>query len=339
MPIMSDAQIEQGIAGYAERDREDLRWMVAFARTELDGSREALGEKLDSDWTTISRILRGAYNAPIDGFLRKVRAMRRDVESSNVADFTTTVVTEKIHSVLDYALAGDVDGGKIVAIIAPSGRGKTKSVKRWIHRNRGRAVYVDCPATGGQGALLREIADATGLSPNMNTTKLAGALMKSFTRERALILDEVSRIVPVEAASKPRAMEFIRRLHDVKRCPVVMIITPQTWMEIENGAMRLYFEQLIGRIDFILNIPDSVRADELRAICTDAAGGRPDAKLIEEARASANEKGRLRRLFSDLKKAGKIAAGKGEKLNGEHLRIARLHRKQLGVWPADEVAA
>jgi hypothetical protein len=37
-----------------------------------------------------------------------------------------------------------------------------------------------------------------------------------------------------------------------------------------------------------------------------------------------------------LKKAGKIATARKEKLAGEHMRLARLHRQQIGVWPKDE---
>jgi DNA transposition AAA+ family ATPase len=283
-------------------------------------------------------VLRGVYGAPIANFMGRVGQLRANVEMSALPDFTETVVTRKINDVLDYAMAGDADGGKIVVIIGPARRGKTKSAKQWSYKNRGHSVFVDCPATGGQLALLREIARKCNIDRAANVTKLAPRIIDAFHRKRMLILDEVSRIVPLTDRSRPVAMEFVRRLHDEKGCPVALLVTPQTWMEIEHGALRLYFEQLIGRVDLIVQIQPDVRADEVRAICTDACGGRPDAKMIEEARKSAAEKGRLGTLFNDLRKAGKIATSKKEKLNGEHMRIARLHRHQLGVWPKDEVA-
>lgn len=337
VPVMSDAQIEAGIAGYTEQDRADLRWMVAYTRDELDGSRERLCEKLDCDWTTVSRILRGAYNAPIDSFLRKVRNLRANADSAVNSDFVPTIVTEKIGQWMDYALAGDKDGGLAIVIRGETRRGKTTAVKQWIHANRGKGVYVDTPATGGQLELLREMAAACGLGGNKNVTKLAPALVDCFHRNKLLAIDEIARVIPTERTSRPKAIEFVRRLHDVKRIPLVFIVTPQTWLEVEHGELRKYFEQLVGRVR-VFDLPVAVRNDELRAICADACGGAPEAKMIAEARKSADEVGKLEFLFEDLANAGRLAAKRREKLNGEHLRIARLHRTARGQWPADEEA-
>ena len=334
MPIMSDAMIEAGIAKYDAEDQEALRWLVAWARESLDGSRERLCDRIKTDWTTISRILRGVYAASIEPFLQKVRTLREAVESHGSGTFVHTTVTRKIHEWIDYACAGDAESGKIIVILGRSRRGKTEAAREWHFGHHGASTYVDCPATGGQLALLREIARKTGLGANKNVTKLVPMLMRSFSRRRVLILDEVARLIPTCRATKPRAMEFVRRLHDENKCPVVMIMTPQTWVDINTGQLRLYFEQLIGRCE-VFEIPEAVRNDEVAAFCNSACNGCAPADLIAEAAKSASEKGKLERLTEDLEKAGKLAARRGEKLSARHVAIARRYRHDRGVWPKD----
>lgn len=334
-----DNIVHQGIAGYAQKDQDDLVWLVGWARSELGGSREDLCEKMDCDWTTIVRVLTGKYQASIEGFMEKVRDLRRRAAESVNTGFVETCVTRKIFDVLDYALAGDLNGGRIAIISGPSRRGKTAAIREWCRRNNhGKSIYVDAPESGGLRALLYEIADYTGVNKGRKTSDLRQRIIDSFNQRRILIVDEVVRILPMSPGKRPVELEFIRRLHDTKRCAIVLSSTDVVPQEMQHGANRLFLEQLWGRVVTPLYLPKDVRRDECGDIVR-SFNPKAGADLIQAAHKIANEHGKLGVLFEDLRVAALLAKRRGVALAAEHLTAANKRRNGRFQWPAEGGAA
>lgn len=333
---LPDNVIQTGIAKYSQRDQDDLMWVAGYTRKELGNSRERICEQIDCDWSTLFKVLCGKYEAGIENFMGKVRDLRRRIADDMSAGFVHTVVTQKIFDYLDYALAGDVDGGHVVLIAGHTGRSKTHAVREWCrHNNHGRSVYVDSPESGGLRTFLLEIAGDTGVNRKRNTADLRSRIVDCFNRRRILLCDEILRMVPKETNTVPVCMEFIRRLHDRTGCALALVATTEAIERMNAPAVRGYFEQLFGRISDPLFLPDQVRRDEARAICT-AFAKRPSEEMIDLALKIGNGIGRLRVLFEDLRKAKAFAVKRGEELTAKHLQIAHARRQQRNQWPEDK---
>ena len=247
------------------------------------------------------------------------------------------VVTRKIFETLDYAMAGDMDGGRIVLISGDSRRGKSHAVRQWARlNNHGRSLYIDCPESGGMRALLREVAQVVGVNQNRNTSDLRERVIKSFNRRRILIVDEILRVLPRHSDTRPVQLEFIRRLHDVTKCAIALVATPVFRHEMEHGYMRAYLEQLLGRIADPLEIPGNVFAAEARDICRAFAGSAPGEELVKLAQRIANEPGKLGVLFELLRQASIGAKKRGENLSAAHLSAAYKRRKDRIQWPEEK---
>lgn len=332
-----DNLLQAGCAGYSEDEQDDIQWMFTFARTELNGSRERMCEVFDLDWTTIVRVAQGKYGASIANIVERIRDVRRRAQESGAGGFVETLVTRRVFEVLDYALAGDLKGGRIVLISGSSRRGKTEAVREWGRQNNhGRSVYIDCPVSGGLRALMQEIADKVGVNSSRRTSDLQDRVMKSFHPRRILIVDEVLRLLPNRRSDRrPIELEFIRRLHDVSHCAVALIATPVFEHEMQSGWLRAYLEQLVGRIADPVTIPERVYRSEARDICA-AFAARPSDTLVALAHRIANEPGKYGVLFELLRQAAGAAKRRGESLTEAHLAAAYKRRKERQRWPEEE---
>jgi len=332
-----DNLLQAGISSYSEEEQDDIQWMFTFARAELGGSRDRMCETFDLDWTTIVRIAQGKYGAKLDNIVERIRDVRRRYQESGASTFVQTVVTRKVFEVLDYALAGDLEGGRIVMISGDSRRGKTAAAKEWCRQNNhGHSVYVDCPVTGGLRALMTEVADKVGVNAGRKTADLQDRILKSFHPRRILVVDEVLRLLPTRRGDRrPTELEFIRRLHDVTRCAVALIATPVFEQEMQSGWLRNYMEQLVGRIADPIAIPPRVFRSEAREICATFTRN-PSEAMVGLAHRISNEPGKFGVLFELLRQAAGAAKRRGETLNENYLGAAYKRRKDRHNWPEEK---
>lgn len=327
-----DNVLLDGIKDYGEKDQDDILWLFSWAGSELR-SRDKLCEMLSADWTTIVRVAQGKYGAGIASFMGKVRDLRERVARSGRRQFIETPLTRKVFETLDYALAGDIEGGKIVLIVGHTRRGKTESAREWAARNNhGRSVYCDCPESGGLRALMYELARSCRVNTGRKTVDLRERLIRSFNRRRIIILDEVLRLLPSRGGhGSTQVMEFVRRLHDVTRCSIALLATPAFAQEMEQGFLRDYLEQLLGRIAEPLVIPEAVGRRECRDIACGFRSNAPQ-ELVDLVHQVANQPGKLGVLFELLRQADALAKKKKEPLSARHLAAAVERRKKRFVW-------
>ena len=338
---LPDNVIQDGIKDYPEPDQDDILWAFAYAR-EHSWTRTEFCSFIDTTWSTIWKVATGYRDpttgklAKTDAFMGKLRDARARAARTVNTGFVETPVTKKIHDLLDYAMAGDMEGGKIVLIAGPTGRSKTHAVREWCKRNNhGRSVYIDCPESGGLRSLMYEMCGATGVGKGKKTAELRNALIGAFSRRRILVLDEVKRIMPTKESGHPREMEFIRRLHDVQRCPIALIATNWFYEELRTGRFSGYLEQLDGRIAEPLFIPEKVLRSEARAIVQAFSQDDPSSELISLAQRIGNGPGRLRVLFELLKQAAAAAKRSRAPLDTKHLAAALMRRQGRFQWEAE----
>jgi DNA transposition AAA+ family ATPase len=320
----------EGIRDYSQEDQDDLLWLAGHAREVLGGSRRAVCEALGCDYTTFTRVLTGKYPAGIGNFMQAVRHLRAKASQPG-GRFVETVVTRKIFATLDQAR----DFNAVVHVCGPSGRSKTESVKEWIRRNsHGRCFYIDCPVVGGARGLMEEIARKAGVNVARKSLDIATRLEKSFDWRHVLIIDEAVRLIPQGRGREVKPLEFLRRLHDVTTCGMAFVSTDVFRREMESGAISDFLEQLMGRIEDPLYIPEKVGLQEAGDVCR-AFNPDADVECIRLAAKIANGRGRIRVLFHLVRQAAMLAQKKGEPMATAHLKAACALRDNLHRWPEE----
>ena len=322
--------LKAGIPVYEEYQQELLEWLWAYAFDELRASKNALVKALDEDWITIHNAFTGKLE-PIAKFCEKIEDLKkRMINSIRMVD---TIVTERIHEALDYAMKKHA----MVTVTGPTGRGKTLSARHWARdNNHGRSKYIRVPSGCTRLTLVQELCKRCGISVNGKKTSLLEArLRSSFGPRNVIIVDEAGHLMP-RTGKSTAAIEFLRDLHDICECGVCMIFTDVYVNEMKYGGLKDYFEQFVGRIKFEINIPKEVHELEVKAVLAAFhPDGEPPVKLFNYAYSIAeNRDGKLRTLFEDLERARTWAQNQGRcNINGNDLKMAVDWRKSGGVWP------
>jgi DNA transposition AAA+ family ATPase len=323
-------EILAGTARYTPEQQDLLLWLHGYCVDALHGSRTALVEFLQVDWTTVTRIWRGTYPADIGEFCRRLVHLRNRESLRAGTQFVETVVTRRIWATCDIARTQNA----IVLVVGRSGRSKSHAAREWQRRNNhGATVYCECQVAGGLRGLLETIARASGVGINHPNSRLMDILERSFDYRHTLLVDEVARLLPARSNSIS-PLEFLRRLHDRCGCGLVLISTDVFPREMRGGRLLEWFEQLDGRVAVTLRIPDQVSRAEAGEICA-AFVADPDPDLIQEARRIGSGQGRVRVLFGTLRNAALLAQAKGETLGAGHLRAAADFRESLNRWDKD----
>lgn len=306
-----------GIANYAKDEQDVLLWLHGYVCTELGGSRTRLIELLKMDYTTISLIWRGKYEAEPTQVLERIRKFRRRCEATVRKRFISTLVTERIMKVCDAAL----ERSCMVMISGPTGRSKTWTITEWRHlNNHGRAIYVYAPEAGGFRAFLEALARALSISCNRNNHSMVDSIEKSLDERNVLIIDEVAHLYPTGKGASLQSIEFIRGLHDRTGCGVVLCATDGFENILGGGKYAQWFDQLLGRIELHLRIPRQFGRAEIADLLTGYTDD-PAPELVAAAREVANRSTRgCRDLFRHLDRAAQVAADMGKPLSAELLR-------------------
>lgn len=310
------AEVMAGLAAYSERDQADLLWLHGYVTDELGGSRTRICEALNVTWSTLWKTWMGKYEAAIENTMKAVRIFRRKCESSKRRRFIETIVTRKIWAVCDVAL----QRAAMVMISGPTGRSKTWGIDEWRHRNNhGRAVYAYCRKNGGFRALLEAVGTALGISERRNTAELKAAIEHSLDSRNVLVLDEFAHLYPIGRRASIDAIEWVRELHDVTGCGVVLCATEGFEAFLKSGPYAQWFDQLMGRIELHLRIPRQFSRQEVAELLA-AYVDEPDPDLVAAARKIANSSTRgCRDLFRNLDRAAQVAASLGKPLTPELL--------------------
>ena len=74
----------------------------------------------------------------------------------------------------------------------------------------------------------------------------------------------------------------MRDLHDMTGCAIALIFTDVYLAEMRRGRLADYYEQFFGRVEYLVDIPDIPRRDEVRQVL-DAYFDDPDEDLVSYA--------------------------------------------------------
>jgi DNA transposition AAA+ family ATPase len=323
---------KNGISNYSEREKELLEWLWGYTIEELHQSRSALAEAVNYDYTVIYKIFTGGYDASLDAFCEAIERLKKKVASGRTR-LVKTYVAKRIIEALDYAR----DMQSMIAICGPTGRSKTFTAKWWSkENNHGRSRYIRAQSGCTRRTIVTQLCQVSGIGINgKKTGDLESRLFKAFDYHNVIIVDEAGHLLP-RGGLGTTAIEFLRDMHDMCECAVVLIFTDVYLDEMRQGRLSAYYEQFIGRIKFELHIPKEVRRDEVVPAVKSFVKD-PSAKMIELALKIARARdGKLRTLFEDLQRAKAFAESQGREMSEKDLKLASDWRASGGIWDNPE---
>jgi DNA transposition AAA+ family ATPase len=315
---------------------DELLWFHQYLLTNRLNWTDAT-EALGYDRSTIYRALRGIYEGSWPKVVKSIKSFRELVERRALTqqnEFTENSISKLVFAALDFCLANN--GFKL--IIGESRSGKSTAAKEWQKRNNhGRSVYVTANAVGGTKGFLRRIAEAVGVNRSQPAADMADAIMRSFNKNRILIVDQAHWLLPGdERTSNPGGLNFLQDLFDVTGCAIALISTKRLPDRLAKGAYL--YEQIVGRAGRPTIIPKEIKRSDVLPIIEQFIKT-PSRQLIDELVKMANQPGRLGIMVELLKAASRIAARKREKLIDEsHVlkALAMSNRMSSGQRSEDE---
>ena len=183
------------------------------------------------DAKAVSRFCNGSYDGDAEALARQLNdwseqhERRRRVELP--VDFVPTQLAQDIRAVVYAAM----ETGSMLAVVAPSGSGKTMIMELLAEELRGPYIYCDEDFT--PRTFLVELARAVGAP--MKGSRSAAQLKQSIVAKlkgtrRHVFLDEAHRL-------RPQVIGRIRSLHDLTGTSVVMAGTHEIFDRIDDRAM------------------------------------------------------------------------------------------------------
>lgn len=195
-----------------------------------------------------------------------------DHASAAAVSFAETSVTREIFHWLSLAQ----ETGKGVMFLGNSRFGKSRAIRAYAQMHPGKVRLVECPASGSESDLLRELCRALGIRFTSITPPLheqRAAIEKVLRCARFLvILDEAQLLYPSSGSRRvaPKRLDYVRRSIMDAGIPTAFICTHQSWKHVEQGFLKFSSysnEQFEGRLlRSPIHLPTTLTEDEMIAV-------------------------------------------------------------------------
>ncbi len=309
----------------SEDAQSDLTWLHQHILDRGLGWKEAT-EALGYDRSTIFRVLKGTYTGSLQKVQQAIRSFKKLTDQRGGIqrnEFVETGMSRLIFAGLDYAMANN----SITMIIGESRMGKTISVAQWRDlNNHGRSVMLEVPPYGGTKALLTALAAVVGVNRNLNIVSMMEAILRSFNRNRILLVDEAHRLLPNDRRTNPTNLEILRHIHDKTGAALALVATARFEASLKGSEYQ--FEQIVGRIGMPIRLPRTIKEKDIAPIVSQFLDD-TNPEIMRELLQMANRPGRLGIVVETLKVASRIASKAKQKLAEDHVRRAIALRQQM----------
>lgn len=256
-------QVLKGTAGYSERPRDLIRWAAGYCRDrnlspadfgQLIANKYGEAYSGDSVWKLLTGRREESEIGPIVDSIEK---LRRSVEESlgrTVTGFVETKLTKAMWRLLDRARKWR----RLTLIFGESQIGKTAGITEYARRhNHGLTTLVRMPTRGAIGNFMEELARSLGIPTQQKHGELRRRLIEAFDESMLLIVDEAHQcMLSTYAARSLATLEFIREIHDRRKCGVVLVGTNVLREGITTGPDSRMLRQLWLRAYAPLQLPD-----------------------------------------------------------------------------------
>lgn len=224
-------------------DKASLEWLRNLVERTSQSQAAAL---INISTTVISRLLKGEYKGDVPDKLARIAQARENEMSRQVMAgagrslYIETSLALSVRQVCDYTRVF----ASLNTIIGHSQIGKTTALRRYTE-DMADTYMVTFNSTMTISALVRMLARSLGCKAHRDGDLALAELASKLSVNSVIIVDEVHQAA--HRASGVALMEFLRSLHDLSHCGIVLCGTYllESWMRTGKAAASL--EQLINR--------------------------------------------------------------------------------------------
>ncbi|HHF1669987.1 TPA: AAA family ATPase [Haemophilus influenzae] len=265
------------------KNKELQRFMTNSGMTQ-----KQIAQALAVSVGTISLYLKGQYAGDVQRLDDKVAEYlaRQDQKILNARynkQFVPTFLARKGMEAMEYAHTE----GEMVVIYGAAGLGKTQMLKQYA-KEHSSAILIEVDPSCTPKVLLRKIAETVGAtSRGVNNDVLASIVEKLNGAERLLMIDEAELL-------STRSLEFIRRIHDLTNCGVILAGMPRLLVNLKGKNNEL--AQLYSRVGFACDLGNALPDDDLAMLAESALNTSEfNAPLLKACKGNARRLSKLMR--------------------------------------------
>lgn len=228
--------VTRGTAEMPEFERDQLRWLQKYALaanirpTDLaERIRKPNGESysVDSLYQALTgkRAKEGVNLRPLAEAVLRFRRTIQEVEAHSATEFIETPITRRLFRVFRAAF----ERHRVAFVLGASQIGKTTAAAEYARRNNhGQTFVLRLPTRGTMTDTLHEFGHRLGIPRKQCSNDLRRRILECFDENNLLIIDEAHQCLLGAgrfADTAALTLEFIREIHDRRRCGVVFIGT------------------------------------------------------------------------------------------------------------------
>lgn len=257
---------------------------------------KAIGKSI----TTVSQYLKGNYNGKtdeIDDAVARLLQREKDkvVERRFNGEFVNTYAAERCLDAI-YIAHAESD---IAVITGAAGLGKTQALKHYVERNP-ETIFVEVEPSYSPKVLLKNLCQQLGLNENGLNHELFTRITEKLGENRLIIVDEAELL-------STKSLEYLRRIHDLTKCGVVLAGMPRLIVNLKGKYGEL--AQLYSRAGVHCDLQNALDKEDIALLAQQGLGTDEFNDLLYKV-----SKGNARRL---------------NKLMRGVIRVAEMHGKPI----------
>lgn len=242
---------------------------------------------------TISQYLKGSYNGrtdEIDDAVARLLQREKDkvVERRFNSEFVSTYAAERCLDTIGIAHAES----DIAVITGAAGLGKTQALKRYVAFNP-ETIFIEIEPSCSPKILLKNLCQQLGLNENGLNHELFTRITEKLGKNRLIIVDEAELL-------STKSLEYLRRIHDLTQCGIVLAGMPRLIVNLKGKYGEL--AQLYSRVTLHCNLENALIKEDIALLAKQGLGTDEFNDLLYKV-----SKGNARRLNKLMRGAIRIA--------------------------------
>ena len=301
-----DRLADEGVITAA--DKALMMWLFGEIKRRSLSYADA-GKLIGYDPSTVSRILRGRYEGNWANVLKAIRRYKHlsDERGRMVrAEFVETSIWQQVRATCDLALVHQMPS----IIMGVSQIGKTHALLEYQRRSEYTVRYVRMPAAAGFRSAMEAVADACYITTRCTAEQLRRRVAGGLDERSLLIVDELHQLaISTGRTTAIKVMEWLRELHDVSGCGLVVCGTKAVEGDLINGELKAWLDQFAQRCIRRLVLPERLPDADIAAFGAAFGLPAPSGDILDLLRTL-----RANRLVKTLQLADNLARRKGQAL-------------------------
>lgn len=262
--------VNRATADLPDNQRSAIRWLHSHA-LDQGWTMAETAKQIKKAENTLYQILTGRHQAGKTPVVEEIEKLRKTVAAragTDALQYIETALTKRIWQVCDSCLIYQ----RIAFIFGDSQIGKTTALQEYQRtHNHGSTILVRMPAAGKQGDFLRALAAELRISHRLSTQELKIRIKAAFDDRMILIVDEAHQGMRQTRSGRTYSTEpyeFLREIHDERRCGLVIAATNVFRDEIEHGQQAGVLAQLSRRRLVALQLPNTPTVADLNTFAS-----------------------------------------------------------------------